>query len=176
MRRTMFIWPIVLFVVLMGIPAFAFAQEPTAEDAQALFQAQKWSEAAQAYEAMVKKEAQNPLFWNRLGYSRHNLQDYAGAAQAYEKAVALSKVKNPTVLYNLACAYARLTMKEKALASLLEAAGAGFNQPASLENDSDLESIRPEPQFKTILAQVQNNATPYANDPLHRQFDFWVNK
>lgn len=163
-----------LLVMLVGMPELAFAQEPTPDAAQVLFQTGNWNEAVKAYEALVKIEEQNPLFWNRLGYARHNLKNYAGAATAYERVVALSKTKNPTVLYNLACAYARMNEKERALSSLTEAAGAGFAQPVNLQTDEDLENIRSESQFMTILAQVQNNATPCANDPLHRQFDFWV--
>ena len=173
MKRTL-VGALSVLVMQMGFNGHARAQEPAADEAQTSFQAGKWSEAAKAYEALVKKDEKNQLFWGRLGYARLSLKDYTGSATAYEKAVALSNTKNPTMLYNLACAYSRMNEKEKALSSLADAASAGFNQPANLMNDEDLGNIRAEARFKTILSQVQNNATPCANDPLHRQFDFWV--
>lgn len=174
LQETMNIRTIKLILLILAVCGAGLAQGVTPESAQALFQGGKWKEAAGAYEVLADKEQDNVLYWSRLAYARQRLEDFPGAVRAYEKVLGLSKQGNSTMLYNLACAYARMNRKAKALEALNEAATAGFNQPNFLETDTDLENIRSETAFKAILARVQNNAAPCLNDPLHRQFDFWI--
>ena len=163
---------VVLAMLCCSAIVFGQQQNRRQAEAQELYQEGKWVESAGAYEGLVKEEPTNALFWNRLGSSYSNLKEYKKAVDSYEHAVAIRK--NPVVMYNLACAYARLDNVGKSLDWLASAAENGFGQPATMVNDDDLAAVRSEPRFKTILAKVQNNATPCANDPLHRQFDFWV--
>jgi hypothetical protein len=147
-------------------------QQATADQAQEYFRASKWHDAAAAYESLLRSDTSNALFWYRLGFACQNLHEYAKAASSYEHAATLNK--NPFTFYNLACAYSRLNMKEKALRSLRDAADAGFNQPSTALSDEDLAAIRSEPEFDTVLTRIRSNAAPCENDPTHRQFDFWI--
>lgn len=147
------------------------APAPELQAADTLFQAQKWEEAARAYDAITKAQPANQRAWYRLAYALHATGKYDGAVDAYQKIAANN---NPTVLYNLACAYARLNNKDKAFEWLNKAIGAGFAQPAQLNSDTDLASLREDARFKELQAALVKTATPCMVTPEHRQFDFWI--
>ena len=86
-----------------------------AQEADALFQAQKWAEAVKAYQALTKTDPANGRAWYRLGTSLLSLGEYGRAASAFPKAVEIGQ--RPEPMYGLASAYARLNDKEKALAN-----------------------------------------------------------
>jgi len=74
------------------------------------------------------------------------------AVQELEKVLALGST-DPHTIYNVACAYALLQMKEEALATLRRAAEAGFNEWDLAARDTDLTCLREEPRFKSLLEQ-----------------------
>lgn len=59
------------------------------------------------------------------------------------------------VPYNLACNYSLSGEKEKALEALGEAVAAGLSQPDNMRQDSDLDNIREEAQYKKLFAEVE---------------------
>ena len=61
----------------------------------------------------------------------------------------------PTDLYNVACGFALIGQKDKALDYLGRAVAGGFNDRRLLETDTDLASIRETDGFKQILGQVK---------------------
>ncbi len=146
---------------------------PTMDEANALFQAQQWDQAAADYEAIVGSEPGNGPAWLRLGNSRHSLKQYDKAIAAYEKAVALG-AGLPGGRYNLACAYALNGDKEKAFAWLDKALAAGFRNVAQLRNDPDLASLRDDPRFEKAVALAGKASQPCKSDEVHGQLDFWV--
>lgn len=147
------------------------ALSPEVQAADALFQEQKWAEAAKAYDAVIKAQPANNRAWYRLGYSLQASGKYNEAVEAYQKIAANN---NPAVLYNLACSYARLNNKDKAFESLTKAVNAGFMQAAQLNNDTDLASLREDARFKDVQMLFAKAATPCMVTPEHRQFDFWI--
>jgi TolB-like protein/Tfp pilus assembly protein PilF len=62
--------------------------------------------------------------------------------------------EDPAVLYNVACVYALAGSSEEALDQLDKAIQNGFGHRDWLENDSDLDSIRDEPRFQTLLRKL----------------------
>ncbi len=115
-----------LFMITAALgQAFAQAGATTMQEADTLFQARKWADAARLYEAVTKAEAANGRAWYRLGVSLHNLSRYAQAVDAYQKALAINN-KNLLAMYNLASSYARLNDKEKAFEWLNKAFNAGY--------------------------------------------------
>jgi serine/threonine protein kinase/Flp pilus assembly protein TadD len=58
------------------------------------------------------------------------------------------------VLYNVACTYAMLGQKEEALTCLEKAVQNGFGHKEWLENDSDLDAVRMDPRFATLLTKL----------------------
>lgn len=152
----------------------AQGQSPSSamSEAEALFQAQKFTEAARAFAALTKAEPANGRAWLRLGGSLHALGQYAQAVGALERAVEI--LRGPVAMYNLASAYARLNNKEKAFEWLTKALNAGFPQPGLLLTDADLASLRDDPGFREALALGERLAKPCLYAAEHRQFDFWI--
>jgi tetratricopeptide (TPR) repeat protein len=108
-----------------------------------------------------------------LGTVYHSSGKYDKAAAAWEQAVAINA--NTTVVqYNLACAYARMNNKDKAIEVLNKIAPSGFFQPEQISADADFTGLQNDVRFKEVLAQAQKAARPCTAAPEFRQFDFWI--
>ena len=66
------------------------------------------------------------------------------------KAIELSP-DDPLMLYNAACFYAQMGEKATAIQSLKEAMAVGYGNFEWLHRDTDLDSIREEPEFKELI-------------------------
>jgi Tetratricopeptide repeat len=165
----------VVFVVCSLLAFFVSAQAQN-DHADSLFIAGNWQAAIHAYENRLQSEPNNrPGFqWNRIGQSYFNLKNWKNAIQAYGKAVSYNN--NPTVMYNLACAYARDAQKDSAIAWLGRAANSGFSQFRNMPNDEDLQFVKDDTRFGPIVEQVKKNALPCAFQPESQQFDFWIGR
>lgn len=141
-------------------------------EAEALFQAQKFTEAARAFAAVTKAEPANGRAWLRLGGSLHALGQYEQAVSALQRAVEI--LRGPIAMYNLASAYARLNNKEEAFEWLNKALNAGFPQVGLLSTDEDLASLRDDVRFREVLILGERMAKPCLYTTEHRQFDFWI--
>ena len=62
---------------------------------------------------------------------------------------------DPIAHYNLACSLALLGRVRPALDALDEAIRLGFDDPDHLESDGDLESLRSEPRFRAMVAELR---------------------
>ena len=81
---------------------------------------------------------------------------YAELGRRNEAIRELEKVQllgstDPHTIYNVACAYSLLQMKEEGLTALKRAAEAGFSEWDLAARDSDLACLREEPEFKRML-------------------------
>jgi tetratricopeptide (TPR) repeat protein len=161
-------WLILLFVSLPSVAQ----TNPAMQEADALYQAQKWAEAAKAYEAITKAEPSNGQAWYRLGVALQAMGKYEQAIEAYQHSTQTGS--NPATMYNLATAYSKTNNREKAFEWLRKAVAAGFAQVKQLETDADLATLRDDSRFKEVMAQAQRNAKPCAAKPESRQFDFWI--
>ena len=148
-------------------------ESATIEEANELFKAKEWSEAAKAYESITGHDPSNGQAWLRLGRSRHNLKMYAEAAAAYRRAEKLDFTP-PTTRYNLARVHARMGDEDKAFNWLDRALEAGFGSPGLIESDADLASLKKDSRFEQVLAQANKIAFPCRHEEVYRQFDFWV--
>jgi len=164
-----------LCVIVIAPQTFAQnnANQAVLDEANKFFQAQDWANAAKAYEGVTQKEPANFLAWNRLGSAYHSAGKFDKAAAAFEKAVAINP-NGPVVQYNLACAYARLNNKDRAIEVLNKLAPSGVFQPEQISADADFAGLQSDPRFKEVLAQVQKASRPCTTTPEFRQFDFWV--
>lgn len=79
---------------------------------------------------------------------------------ASEKALDLTRralalePEDPGVLYNIACNYALLNRPDEGIQCLEKAVSLGFGHKEWLANDSDLDSLRPNPRFQTLLDKL----------------------
>jgi tetratricopeptide (TPR) repeat protein len=163
----------------LGAVALASAQEkpPPASDAEAdaLYQAKNWVEAARAYESIAAVDASNGRAWYRLGVARLSGGKYSEAAEALAHAVTtVAPQIRPFAMYNLAAAHARMGHTDQAFAWLNKAVEAGFAQPQQMESDEDLASLHSDSRFAGIQKLLQERAQPCRFRPEYRQFDFWV--
>lgn len=170
-----FIILVCLAVLLVSAPSVSSQTanvSTTAQEADALYKAQKWPESTKAYEALVKVEPLNAAAWLRLGISLHFSGRYEEAIQAALRAVEITN--SPIGMYNIASAYARLNNKDKAIEWLNKALSQGFPQPGNIMKDEDFAGLREEPRFKEIVSLVERKMKPCLFDPQYKQFDFWV--
>ena len=70
-----------------------------------------------------------------------------------KRAVALDP-EDSGVLYNVACVYALGGQIDDAFLCLDKAVQNGFGHRAWLENDSDFDSLRPDPRFQALLEKL----------------------
>ena len=80
--------------------------------------------------------------------------NFAQAAVCY-RAMARMRPENPRVEYNLACVCARNGNRKEAIDALRRAVAKGFADRNLLLNDPDLESLRSQPAFRSILESVE---------------------
>ena len=182
MLRKIFGNPGFVIVFVMAVqPLFAQNQTPNQSASQPspaavaagkLFQEQKWSEAAAAYEALTKAEPQNGQAWYRLGASLNSLNQHEKAVAPLQKAVEI--LRGPVAMYTLGSTYAQLNDKEKAFTTLSQAVGAGFGQANRLQNDPNLASLRNDPRFAKLVEDVRRNSKPCEFSEKARAFDFWI--
>ena len=69
-----------------------------------------------------------------------------------EKLVAVCPT-DPTAYYNLACRYALLKQRDKAIVTLRRAVELGYRDFAFMQEDHDLDSIRKDPRFRKLLKE-----------------------
>ncbi len=60
---------------------------------------------------------------------------------------------DPSVLYNIACAFAAERQTEEAVAALNKAIDKGFGHWKWIDHDPDLDSLRNEPGFREVVAR-----------------------
>lgn len=65
-----------------------------------------------------------------------------------------TRPEDPAAHYNLACRYALLRQPDLALRTLRRAVELGFSDFASLRRNRDLDSIRKDPRFRTLLREL----------------------
>jgi transcriptional regulator GlxA family with amidase domain len=109
--------------------------------------------AMAAYRALIAKDASDAEAWLELGRALHVRKQYREAIEANLHAVE-GAAQRAKASFNLACSYALLGEKEKALDAAAEAVSAGYRVKWFYENDPDLASIRDEPRFRTLLASL----------------------
>jgi TolB-like protein/tetratricopeptide (TPR) repeat protein len=76
----------------------------------------------------------------------------AKAREWAKRAVAMEP-DDSAVLYNIACVYAQLGLKDSAIDCLGQAIKAGFGHWEWIEHDSDLDALRDHPRFKAVMQQ-----------------------
>jgi hypothetical protein len=136
------------------------------KDADALFQVQRWSEAALAYAEVVAANPDDARAWHHLGYSLHALGRLDEAIAAHERAATFPATKRQS-LFNLACAYSLLDRLDPAFEALDRALAAGFRDVRLLQDDPDLANLRADPRFASRIGLLGGRVRDAG-------FDFWL--
>jgi tetratricopeptide (TPR) repeat protein len=114
----------------------------------------RWRKELPRYQEVAARHPQIGRAWSNFGLAQLRTEDYGGAARAFEKALALG-YRKPTTMYNLACAHALASEKDRAFDWLFRALNAGFDGSHSLRHDSDLDHIRRDPRFREALEKAE---------------------
>lgn len=158
------------FTAALALATLAHAQPWTDEDsALALMREQKYADAAKAYAALAEHNPYDGSAWSQLGYSLHADKKYDQALKAYARAIDLGWGR-PTNLYNTACALALMGRKDDAITALEKALNARFADQQTLENDTDLDSLRSDPRFAALTGITKGLAA----DPAPTREQGWA--
>jgi Flp pilus assembly protein TadD len=115
----------------------------------------KYGEAESLFQSAFDLGATDGYVLGQLAYSQLFTGKNKAAVANYEKAFSLGipewAQKAGIARYNLACGYARLGEKDKAIASLEQAITAGFKDKKQFESDDDLKPLRDDARFQTLL-------------------------
>src|SRR5689334_9959548 len=166
---------LLLSVLFFAMPAAAAqnAPGPQMKAANELFNSQKWEEAARAYEAVVAADPTNGRAWYQLGMARLSLNQFELSIDAFQKNIALTN--NPNAMYNVACAFARLNQKAKAIEWLEKAVNNNLSPfTTNLAGDPDLAGLREETRFKELVTTQDKKRRPCMFSAAAREFDFWI--
>ena len=133
----------------------AFAQTPDYQLglilSQALMAEKRYADVLDLCGHDVMSEAVLPLSTN-LQIDAFNNQEFQISGRA--GALAYEQKPDPNIAYNAGCAFARASDSTQALVWLERAIASGFNDKNRLATDSDLESIRSQPEFDEILKRI----------------------
>ncbi len=149
--------------------------QTTPSNANQLFQAHKWTEAAEAYRGLTQEKPENFLNWYRLGYAQQMLQKYPEAIKAYEKGLSLN-TNAPLLKFQLSRIYAALSDQAQALKYLEYAISAGFSQVENIEQAPEFAAMQQNQVFQGLILSAKKQQMPCMFQSEYRKFDFWVGK
>lgn len=123
-----------------------------------LLESKDFRGAKAEYEAGLSYHEDNVYAYIQLGVIQMQLDNPPAALDAYRKASAL-KPTDPLIAYNMACAYARLKDRDRALDHLKVALRKGFGKhpddAKAMSADKDLSSLLAnDPEYKALLDKV----------------------
>ncbi|MEP7039336.1 MAG: hypothetical protein ABI891_13465 [Acidobacteriota bacterium] len=165
---------ILFLIVSAGLTVFAqMPPSPQMIAANELFKAQKWMEAKAAFENIVKSEPDNGGAWSRLAATRRYLNQFAPAAEAYRKSIAISN-SGFEMLY-LASVYSLMGEKDKAIEWLTKSS----ENPKMLlqmidSSDPDFANIKDDARFKNLINKIDRKTHPCVYSDEAKQFNFFV--
>lgn len=152
----------------------AAAQAPDSARAASHYAAGRWSEAAQAYSALARRDTTSVMNWYRYGVALDELGRHADAVGALRRALSAPAPFVNQVHYRLAKAYAGAAAQDSAFAHLESAAAGGFRLWEAVRDDRDFAPMRNDARFTRALARLENNRFPCRQRPVSRQLDYWV--
>lgn len=154
-------------VALMAMTAPLCAQ--TQEGADAKLAAEEWRDAAEDYRALLVGDEANAQNWFNLASALHQLEDYAGARDAYLKALETGYPRVAPARFRLARVYMSLGQEGEALEQLEALASTGGPNGQFVRNTAEFEPLLENPRFIAVVVAL----TP-CTDEEYRHFDFWL--
>lgn len=98
-----------------------------------------------------------------LGLEAIREQKYARGVRLFSVCIRLYP-ERPTAYYNLACIHSLQNDVDASLKSLRQALEKGFNGFEHVERDGDLDNVRQDPRFKTLIAEFRKKLLAGAGD------------
>ena len=130
----------------------------TAGMGQARFTERKYADAEPLIASAIAGGFRSPMLYGQLAYSQLALNKPEDAIKSYEAAFQMGIPPGASTrglaYYNMACAYSRLKNNDKALEMLGKAIDEGYTVRNSFETDTDLDALRTDTRFKTLLERL----------------------
>jgi tetratricopeptide (TPR) repeat protein len=125
---------------------------------QLKFSQRQFEQAAKYLRRAVDAGVGDSFIYGQLASAQLHAGYNEEAVKYYEKAFEIGIPPGVNTrgvaFYNLACGYARLGQKDKALTALSGAVTEGLTDRNTYETDEDLVSLRAEPRFKELLSKL----------------------
>jgi tetratricopeptide (TPR) repeat protein len=144
-------WPALrALLVLLASTVAAPAMPPDpAREARRLQNEGKPEQAAELFKRLIDANPYSGQLYAGYGYCLHGLKRYDESIAALTKAIELG-VAPAGQMYNIACAHALAGRKQEALNWLEKSFDAGFTETETVQNDSDMDSLRDDERFIRI--------------------------
>ncbi len=140
-----------------------------AMDADALIAAERWAEAAEAYEALLRADASDADNWFNLGRARQHQEQNKEAAEAYRRSIATGYQPLPRAQLYLARVYMLDNQPDEALTVLEQVAEGGAVSFRTVQGIAEFAPLAENPRYVAVIADL----TP-CTAPEYRHFDFWL--
>jgi len=147
--------------------------DTTSVRAESLFAAKDYVGAASAFQALANTHPKQPRYWTRLGTSLQLAGRPDEAVAAYRRAIGIGTA--PVAMYNLASVFAKRGQKDSAFHWLDElVTNASYSNDKAVAADADFASLRSDPRYEKVLADMRAVLRPCLTRKESRMFDFWV--
>jgi adenylate cyclase len=114
------------------------------------FYGKHYAEAVASLQKAEKLGPDQADTYGFLGRAQRAARQPADAVRNLERAIALSP-RDPLTRFDLACSYAQLDQKDKALQALAQAFEAGYWRGKQVRDEEDWQALRDDPRFQEIL-------------------------
>jgi tetratricopeptide (TPR) repeat protein len=131
---------------------------------------QRWAYMLPRYEAVARDRAHVGRAWFNLGYVQLLADQPQNGVESFQKALELG-FRNPTTLYNLACANARAGNKDMAFNFLEKAQAAGFDVGKSAPADNDLDGLKSDPRWKAMQQRWESEEDQKKREKHKKKYD-----
>ena len=165
---------LLIALVCLSLVQFPKAQSYTVTLADSFFVTNNWKKSVDAYTWLIEnsKTTKPGIAWYRIAIANYTLHSFTNAIHAFKNAIAYSK--NPLAMYNLACSFNQLGLKDSCYVWLQTALEKGFSGYDKVILNEDLSTLRNEERFKVFLNKLKAIDYPCSSSPEYRQFDFWI--
>ncbi|HKW14892.1 MAG TPA: tetratricopeptide repeat protein, partial [Candidatus Krumholzibacteria bacterium] len=123
----------------------------------------RWQSVLTHYEDVAKDYPKLGRAWFNLGFVQLMVDQPQKSSVSFQKALDLG-FRNPTTLYNLACANARAGNQDAAFNYLAQAEKAGFDVANHAMSDDDLDPIKADARWRELKQRWQSE-----EDQKHRE-------
>lgn len=157
--RTLTKLGLLLLVSVICVPGSKLQTNAQSKDSRKALASDKERSKTDKKEDWSQKEPSTGGEWFGRAYQLHSADRYPEAIEAFKHAIDLGYRKE-TAMYNIACGYSLLNDKDSAINWLQRAVEGGFDDGARMASDSDLDPLRSDQRFKTLLTKVTDAGMP----------------
>jgi Flp pilus assembly protein TadD len=160
--RTLTKLGLLLLVSVICVPGVKLQTNAQSKEQRKAFAADQERSKIDKQKDWSEKEPRTGGEWFGRAYQLHSADRYPEAIAAFKRAIDLG-YRQETAMYNIACGYSLLNDKDNAIAWLQRAVANGFDDGGKIASDSDLDPLRSDQRFKTLLGNVPTDDKPYAS-------------